>query len=366
MEDEAALAAKQAFLRAELGRHRTVEVKAHSIDASVLEAVFSRGDRRLGAVLIEAWKRGARFDGWDDRLDLRAWSDAFASAGIDRRDYLRPLPREIVLPWDHIDTRIKRSKLAGELDAALRNERTPDCLERACADCGGCEERAWKKPARPGRMGPLPAAREPAGVPVEPPLRYRAFYAKRGKARYLSHIDLIHVIQRSFRRAGIEVRKTQGFHPKMDFTYGPALPLGMEASREVLEFCSDRRLEAGEFLKRINASVPPGIRFSGLEAVEPGALSLHKLTDRLVYSVDRKGGALGPPRTAREIRQAFDRFRDRHGRVVVDLRFQGRRLVLALPPEPAKGARAQDIVREIFGVEQTAFLVRRDAVVLKN
>jgi radical SAM family uncharacterized protein len=63
MDDEAKLVAKQAFVRGELRRFRSVEVKAHAVATSVLEAVFSRGDRRLGPVLVEAWRRGARFDG---------------------------------------------------------------------------------------------------------------------------------------------------------------------------------------------------------------------------------------------------------------------------------------------------------------
>jgi radical SAM family uncharacterized protein len=367
MDDEAVLAAKQTYVRNELRRCRTVEVKTHPIATSVLEAVFSRGDRRLGPVLIDAWKRGARFDGWDDKLDVRAWTEAFAAAGIDHRDYLRPLPRESVLPWDHIDTRVRKSRLAQELDAALRNERTPGCLERSCGECLGCEERAWKKPARPAKIKPLPAAAGPAGEPAGTVLRYRAVYAKRGKARFLSHIDLIHIIQRSFRRAGIEVRKTQGFHPKMDFAYGPALPLGMEALKEVLEFRSDRRIEPDDFLARVNKSVPPGIRFSGLRELEAGAPSLHKATAGLVYSLDRTGEALGRAWSPREIRSPLDRFKDAHGAASApEVRFRGRRVVLRLPAEPGKGARAQDIVAAIFGIDDPVYIIRRDEVVLTN
>jgi len=367
MEDEAVLAAKQEFVRNELRRHRTVEVKTHPIATSVLEGVFSRGDRRLGSVLIDAWKRGARFDGWDDRLDVGAWTDAFAAAGLDHRDYLESIGRDRPLPWDPIDTRIKKSRLAAELDAALRNERTPNCLERACGDCRGCDERAWKKTARPSKIEPKPRppSTRPAGEPADSILRYRVFYAKRGKARYLSHIDLIHILQRSFRRAGIEVVKTQGFHPKMDFSYGPALPLGMEASKEVLEFRSCRRIEARDFLARINRSVPPGIRFSGIEAVKAGSSSLHKLTDKLVYSVDRTNEALGRPLKAREIRLALDRFKAAHDGAAVGILLAGRRLVLELPPDPAKGARVQDIVREVFGAEDAVHHIRRDEVALK-
>ncbi len=366
MEDEASLAAKQDFLRRELRRFRTVEVKTHPLATSVLEAVFSRGDRRLGPVLVDAWRRGARFDGWDDHLDLPAWQAAFAAAGIDHRDYLRPLPLEAVLPWDHIDTRVRKSRLAAELEAALRAERTPDCLERSCGECRGCDERAWKAaPPAPAPIKPSPPPPGPAGEPAGAPLRYRAFYSKRGKARYLSHIDLIHVLQRSFRRAGIEVRKTQGFHPKMDLAYGPALPLGMEALNEVLEFRTERRLEPGDFLARINRSVPPGLRFSGLQELPPGAPSLHAAMTGLVYSLDRTSEGLGPRRTARQVRQALAGLATKPGAPpVAAVRFSGRRAIFTLPPDPAKGARIQDLVAAVFGVAEPVFLIRRDRISL--
>ncbi len=367
MDDEATLAAKQATLRAELRRWRGVEVKTHPLATSLLEAVFSRGDRRLGRVLLEAWRRGARFDGWDDKLDPAAWQGAFEAAGVDRRDYLGPLPVDAPLPWDVADTGIRKSHLARELAAALRAERTPSCEERSCGVCGGCDSRAWKKPARPARIRPVPPPPAPAGEPSPEIVRYRAIYAKRGKARYLSHIDLIHVLQRSFRRAGIEVRKTEGFHPKMDFAYGPALPLGMEALREVLEFRSPRRLEAADFLARINRAVPPGIRFSRLEAVPAGAPSLANATEGLVYSVDRADPDLGRRPGAKELRAALEAFKEASGAGdKIGYRLAGRRLVLLLPPVPARGIRAQDIAGAVFGAEHPEFLVRRDEVRLRN
>ncbi len=367
MDDEAALAAKQAFVRSELRRFRSVEVKTHAVATSVLEAVFSRGDRRLGQVLLDAWRRGARFDGWDDKLDAAAWKDAFAAAAIDPRAYLGPLPRDAALPWDVVETGLKKSLLARELDAALRAERTPSCLERSCAECRGCEMPSWKKRRRPSAVGPVPPPEAPAGEPEEGVLRYRGTYSKRGKARYLSHIDLIHVIQRAFRRAGIEVRKTQGFHPKMDFTYGPALPLGMEARREVLEFRSGRRIEEAEFLRRVNRMLPAGLRFSGLEQVPPGSPSLASAIVRLVYSLDWKSDALGRAWTAAELRGVIGRLDGAEaGKAAPELALRGRRLVLTLPPAPVRGARAQDVVGAVLGVEAAVFLIRRDAVVLRN
>jgi radical SAM-linked protein len=216
------------------------------------------------------------------------------------------------------------------------------------------------------------------GEAGEDMLRYRAVYSKRGKARYLSHIDLIHVIQRSFRRAGIEVRKTQGFHPKMDFSYGPALPLGMEAKREVLEFRSTRRLERREFLERVNKALPGGIRFSGLELIGGGSPSLHNSIEKLVYSLDWKNDDVaaawaaaapageGPSApSAASLRSALERFKgSAAGPAAAEFRISGRRLILALPPTPTRGARVQDIVQAVFGLDDPAFLVRRDDIVL--
>jgi hypothetical protein len=381
MDDEAVLSEKQAYVRSELRRHKSVEFKTHSVPTSVLEAVFSRGDRRLGRVLLEAWKRGARFDGWDDKLNTAAWKDAFAAEGVDFRDYLGPLPRDAALPWDRLDSGLRKSHLARELELALKGEPSPACLERACGECGGCEIRGWKKPRRPVKIGPLPGPDAPAGEPGDETLRYRAVYSKRGKARFLSHIDLIQVVQRSFRRAGIEVRKTEGFHPKMDLSYGPALPLGMEARREVLEFRSTRRLEAAEFLARVNKSLPPGIRFSAFERVEAGSPSLHNAMDRLVYSLDWKStdvsrvwevksrtgeGDLPPALTGPLLKAALGRFKSSLPEGAgLDFRTSGRRLFLDLPVSPAKGFRAQDIVRSVFGIEDPVFLIRRDDIVFK-
>ena len=381
MDDEAVLVEKQAYVRSELRRHKSVEFKGHSIGTSVLEAVFARGDRKLGRVLVEAWKRGARFDGWDDKLDTAAWKDAFAVEGVDFRDYLNPLPLEAALPWDHLDSGLRKSHLARELGLALRGEPSPSCLERACGECGGCDTRAWKKPPRPVKIGPLPGPASPAGEPGDKTLRYRAVYSKRGKARYISHIDLIHVVQRSFRRAGIEVRKTEGFHPKMDLSYGPALPLGMEARREVLEFRSARRLEEAEFLARVNKSLPPGIRFSGLERIDAGAPSLHNAMERLVYSLDWKNEAVSrtwearsrtgegdrpPILTGPVLKAALGRFKSSLAEgAAMDFRFSGRRLIINLPVSPAKGFRSQDIVQALFGIEDPVFLIRRDDIVFK-
>jgi radical SAM family uncharacterized protein len=80
-----------------------LKLKFQDIDTSILEAVFSRGDKRLGQVLIHAWSNGARFDAWGESFDYNIWQQAFSSCGIDMQDYLSPADENSVLPWSYIE-----------------------------------------------------------------------------------------------------------------------------------------------------------------------------------------------------------------------------------------------------------------------
>ena len=128
---------KQRLLRDALRGVRGVEFSYHAPDVSVLEAVFARGDRRLAAVLESAWKRGARFDSWDERFDKSAWDGAFAQTGVDPAFYAnRPREADEKLPWEHIDMLVTADYLKKEREAAYRASKTGDCRQ-ACKGCFG-------------------------------------------------------------------------------------------------------------------------------------------------------------------------------------------------------------------------------------
>jgi len=80
-----------------------VRIKTHNVERSILECVFSVGDRRLGPTIEAAWRAGARFDGWDECFDQRIWDQAFEQTGIDPDFYAhREKARDEVLPWSHL------------------------------------------------------------------------------------------------------------------------------------------------------------------------------------------------------------------------------------------------------------------------
>lgn len=129
--------ARQSLLRRELARHR-LGFKWHDARLSYLEGVFSRGDRRLGAVLLAAHRLGCRFDGWSDQCRWDLWERAFAETSVDPGWYLRRRTLEEVLPWDHIDSGVAKPYLQRELAAAFARTLTPDCSIERCTYCGAC------------------------------------------------------------------------------------------------------------------------------------------------------------------------------------------------------------------------------------
>jgi len=117
-----------------------VRVHWHDPRASRLEAVLARGDRRLSEVVFNAWRLGARFDGWSEHFRPDIWEAAFRQAGVDPAHYAhRPRQREEVFPWDHLDAGVSRSFLWRERERAMSGEVTPDCREAGCHGCGVCQ-----------------------------------------------------------------------------------------------------------------------------------------------------------------------------------------------------------------------------------
>lgn len=102
MENAENLGRKKGLLQGAM-RSRLIELSFHPIAISRLEAVFSRGDRKLGEVILLAWNSGARFDGWQELFVPELWSKAFESFGIDPDFYsTRRRTKEEKLPWEHL------------------------------------------------------------------------------------------------------------------------------------------------------------------------------------------------------------------------------------------------------------------------
>ena len=126
---------KQKFLIQRL-KNRNIKYNYHDSKTSFLEAVIARGDRRLGKVIYDAFKKGCKFDGWIEHFDFDKWVEAFDENEIDMSFYAnRERSYEEIFPWDHIDVGVSKAFLIRENEKAKRGELTVDCRQK-CNACG--------------------------------------------------------------------------------------------------------------------------------------------------------------------------------------------------------------------------------------
>ena len=354
MDSLSEVARKQQILRDAARGHKAVKLRTHESNASVLEGIYARGDRPLADVLERAYRNGARFDSWDERLRLDVWEEAFVHCGVERGKYLGTLPITARLPWTHIDVGLEDGFLAGEYRKALQSRLSPPCGKVAgmfvqhtnvddakadarrlvCYDCGvacdmsmmreeritflhklGAEHRALpvlradrareeapstlvpieNEPELPVAEAIVPApSRAPHPVQGRPGTRYRFRYEKTGATALLGHLDMVRELPRILRRVGVTLVYTQGFHPKPDMVFGPALSLGVLTLDEYADIRLHDELDADgleALIARMSASAPSGLRFCGAVRLGPEDPAISKLIAgaRYVIALARSG-----------------------------------------------------------------------------
>ena len=246
---------------------RRVRVKWNRPEASWLEGIFSRGDRRLTGVLLDAWQQGARFDSWTEHLNVDIWRRALQGYGLDPDTYLRrQRDSDETLPWDHIKPGVTKEFLASEREKAGRAEKTPDCRD-GCVDCGVCKD--------PGISpiifdGPYHVPEVPHRVRKEAcqsTKRYRLRFTKLDKARYLSHLEVSRLFIRAFGRVGLNLAYSGGYHPMPKVSFATALPVGLESMGEIMDIHVKDNRDSSLPIERLNHELPSGIRLLLAEEV---------------------------------------------------------------------------------------------------
>lgn len=117
-------------------RSRSVDYRYHESDLSTLEAVMARGDRRLGPVILEAVRNGAKMDGWNEYFNADIWHKAFETCGVDPTHYTeRGFEENEILPWSSISVGVSDAFFRRERRLAYENKITPDCRKQ-CSGCG--------------------------------------------------------------------------------------------------------------------------------------------------------------------------------------------------------------------------------------
>ncbi|MDR2861332.1 MAG: TIGR03960 family B12-binding radical SAM protein [Syntrophobacterales bacterium] len=270
-------------------RNRRIAIKWHDSRMSFLEGILSRGDERTGQIVEEAFRQGARFDGWGDLLRFHCWEEPFLRRRFPRDDYLQERNPSAALPWDFIDTGVSRNFLLQEEKKALTQELTPDCRLTACHHCGVCDHRHIKTRTAFDLPNTLPDDRKAKNPPETKEEKYRLLFGKKNQSRFLSHLEVSSALVRALRQGGFKFIFSQGFHPLPRISFATATAVGMESLSEY----ADIRIvpppsDIFAMIGAANKALPQGMVILNAERIPPSALALSEIIQGFSYEVRLK------------------------------------------------------------------------------
>ncbi len=281
-----------------------VQFKWQHPETGLMEGLWARGDRRLTKLLIAAYENGCRLDGWSDHFNMEKWRQALETTGTDIGFYTtRSRSMSEPLPWDHIHSRVTQGYLKSEWENALHEATTPDCRCGDCQVCGVCDfstvqpvvfaASSSQDTASEGTPSvnlfetPDPSAAQTSSRSASPPVRYRISYSKTGPARVFGHLELASIMFRAFRRAGIPIEFSGGFHPKPRISFDDPLPVGMESLHEICTVSVTPLTSSRDMMEKLNQRLPEGIRITRWELASSQKALTH---DDIRYEIHLKTG----------------------------------------------------------------------------
>jgi len=274
---------KQQFLSSCI-TDRKIRYNYHDAKVSRLEAVFARGDRRLGTAILKAVQSGETFDAWTEYFNYEKWLEIIESCGLDVAFYAnRTIPDEEVLPWDVIDCGVTKEFLLRERHKAAEAVPTPGCHEK-CSACGAntmapAEECRWcpggeKKTAKDfgDIVTPAPeklSASTPKPDPALKPVRtVRIRFSKKDSLAYIGHLDLMNTMSRIIIRSGLPVWYTEGFNPHPKLVFATPLSVGHAGEREVVDVKLVEDVPDDVIVETLRPLTPLGMEIVGASTAE--------------------------------------------------------------------------------------------------
>ena len=271
------------YVRERFFKHPNVKVNWAGWETSFLEAIYSRGDRRLGPVIYAAY--------------FEKWQQVWEECGYDTSWVYRMREKDEVFPWDFIHAGTSKQYLRGEWEKAFKEDSAPvpNCKWGDCQKCGipgfGAEIKLANDPVRhkapsrtPEEIKKLVAERRPTQKSCH---SYKITFKKTGLSRFLPHQNMLSFFERTFLCAGIPIKFSEGFSPKPRISNMGALPLGLETYCEVISVDLLQPLDISkENLPKIMAELsrpfPRGMEIVNIEPLHE-KLSKHMPT-AMIYS----------------------------------------------------------------------------------
>lgn len=272
-------------------------IRGQSVETGLLEAAFSRGDEKVAGLIEKAWSLGCRLDAWSENFDFSKWEKAMEKIGLNLVDIAeKNFDYADNLPWDKIDVGVKKEFLWQEYIKGLSGDITIEC-RKICHDCGlKCHKKTEtigiNEDKTIGNFGVLTNSPYSSFATLTirrfKPVKIRVEFSKLDNLRYLSHLELVNVLQRSIRRAEFPIEYSKGFHPTPKMAFGPPLGVGFAGLREYFDIEITPPFNLEENTKKLNDTLPKGININYMAVIPTTSESLNSFITRYEYEV--RGG----------------------------------------------------------------------------
>ena len=266
-----------------------IRLKWQNPEVSIIEGLWARGDRRLSRLLVTAYKKGCKFDGWSDKFRYASWVASFLDEGVDV-DFYTTRSRDIIepLPWDHIDSMVSKDYLISEWNKAIKGEFTNDCRNGNCNQCGVCDFETIEPKVFDDRRDETVNSLKQNIYKTEGYKKLKISFSKLDQAKYFGHLEMVTIFIRAIRRAGIPVKYSEGFHPKALLSFKDALPIGIESLKETFYLFVHDNVKPKAIVNGLNRHLPKGLRILSCQLASTE--SLNHTFESSVYIVTSKNG----------------------------------------------------------------------------
>jgi radical SAM family uncharacterized protein/radical SAM-linked protein len=252
-------------IRSRLRHFRNLKLSYHSPFLSYLEGVISRGDERVGDLLLQAFSRGARLDAWEDRFDRQLWRGVLEeakwdvkSAVCDSRNPNDPMP------WDDIHVRVTKASLRREYLRSISGITTAACMDNCTEPCGSCSDES--------KIVNEFAHIEVPSLPVvsldnkEILLQRMLFqFRKVGIGRYYPHLAIVEALNRAFLICELPTAFSEGFNPAPRLEILQPLSIGIGSECEIGSLLIEGEIDISGLIDRLNVRLPEGLLISRVE-----------------------------------------------------------------------------------------------------
>jgi radical SAM-linked protein len=263
-----------------------VNVDYRDTTLSFCESVLARGDRTLAKFICELFLRGAKFEGWNDKLSIDLWKECAQKCGIDLEKYTQKIDVSQKLPWSVISTSVSEKFLLEEREKAYSQILTKDC-RNGCNLCGICNEKLRMRNAECGtENGNLESGVKNENAEIfAQKNKIRITYKKIGRARFISHRNLMDCIARAFVASKTPIAFSQGFRSRPRISFGQPLPLGATGENEFLDAIV-LGVESVNIAK-INSLLPQGIEILSQKLIDIKENSIEQSTTFTGWRIEK-------------------------------------------------------------------------------